>query len=127
VNDHSATAYPAALSQAGGELFLVVGLTGPSIKMFFDFMWDTWIPDLLVQVISLCPALCCTLWPSYLIIGVRQTVPPVLSEKKKNLTDEDDPLAFYRIWANQTNLVSPEWMCMQVSLNQSKPRFYKEN
>ncbi|ELR22174.1 CD36 family protein [Acanthamoeba castellanii str. Neff] len=92
-------AYPGALSQAGGEGLLTVAITGPAIKLFFDFMWEVWIPDLVVQ-----------------------TEAGVLAKEQGKLTNGTNTLAFFDNWANQTKLISPEWTYMQVSLDAAAPR-----
>jgi hypothetical protein len=91
-------AYMGALSFAGRELNLVIGATGPSIKLFFDFLWGTFTQDF-----------------------VAQSVPDILNDAKAVLSKSVGTNEFFSIWANATKAPpTGDWQGMLVSLNQTQ-------
>lgn len=89
-------AYLGAVALAGGELNLLVGATGPSIKIFFDFMWSTFVPDF-----------------------VQQSVPAILTDAMKNVTTTTgmSRAEFLAVWANHTDEADKLWEGLLVSAN----------
>jgi hypothetical protein len=102
----------------------VFALTGPAIKLYFKFMWDVWIPDLVVQVLSLFLCFDALGSSSDSVACVHEkTETQVLAKEQAQLINGSNTLQFFDNWANQTRLISPEWTYMQVSLNASAPRY----
>jgi hypothetical protein len=91
-------AYIGAVAQAGGESYLSVGLTGPCIKLVFDFLWTTFTWDI-----------------------VAQAVPSTLGAAQKALMAKVNDTVFYATWANATKPPSDDWKGMIVSFNSSIP------
>jgi len=92
-------AYLGALALAGGELQLLVGATGPSIKLFFDFLWSTFVPDF-----------------------VQSGVPDILGDAEQEVRAHAGGISqeeFLATWANQTSESDKIWAGMLVSASSS--------